>query len=253
MYKHYLNSAIASTGILVLFLFFRNHPDFWTYFIVILALFGIIVSAGVLFMKLNYFLPAQSTVKKPNVLLTFDDGPDEKWTPKVLEILKEQEVTALFFVVGKKAAVFPELVQQIKNEGHLIGNHTQNHNPLFSMQSTSNVELEIQACDALIQQIIGETTPFFRPPVGYTNPRIARVIKKLGKKTIGWQLRSFDSVFKNPSTLKKRLINNTKPGSIVLLHDNLPQTAEMLASYILTAKQNGIIFANQSTIKSLLT
>ena len=250
--KHYINIASAFAGVLVLMLFFRSNSEFWTYFTVILSVFVIIVCSGVVFMKINYFLPALSNVQKPSVLLTFDDGPNEKLTPKVLAILKEQNIAAVFFVVGEKAMIHPNLIQQIKNEGHLIGNHTQNHHPLFSMQSSTKVEMEIRKCDATIQKIIGEIPNLFRPPVGYTNPRIARILKKLGKKTIGWQVRSYDSVFKDPETLKKRLLRKTKAGNIVLLHDNLPQTASMLESFILEAKQNGIIFVNHSTIKILI-
>lgn len=199
-------------------------------------------------MQFNYFLRSTTKLNSSFVLLTFDDGPDEQLTPKVLDILRKHDISALFFVIGSKAKNQVELTQRTIEEGHLIGNHTFSHHPLFSMQHQSKVEKEIRECDNIIQNLTGTKSTFFRAPIGYTNPIIARAVKKLQKHSMGWSLRSYDSVFKNPDRLKKRLLSKIKNGQIVLLHDNLPQTSEMLEDFIVEAKKNGIIFANQSTI-----
>lgn len=199
-------------------------------------------------MQFNYFLRSKTTLTTPIVVLTFDDGPDEHFTPKILDVLKKYEISAVFFVIGSKVKNQVKLTQRIVEEGHLIGNHTYSHHPLFSMQNQLKVEKEIGECDNIVLKLTGKKPTLFRAPIGYTNPIIARAIKKLEKQSIGWTLRSYDSVFKNPMTLKNRLLSNIKNGQIVLLHDNLPQTAEMLEEFILEAQKNGIIFANQSSI-----
>lgn len=100
-------------------------------------------------------------------------------------------------------------------------------------------------------------TPFqevkiFRPPIGYTNPEFARVLKKLQLKCIGWRLRSYDSVYKQPERLKQRILTKIKPGDIVLFHDNLEVTNKILDTIIQEAKQNGIIFVSGEQIKTVL-
>lgn len=185
------------------------------------------------------------------MLLTFDDGPHPETTSKILDILNTHSIHGIFFVIGKKAQVYPETVQKIHVNGHFIGNHTYEHSNFFSMLSSKNVQLEIEKCDQIIEQLIGEKSVFFRPPIGYTNPRIARVVKKMNKIVVGWQLRSYDSVLRNPMQLKNRLLRNVKTSDIILIHDNLSQSAEMLEDFIVQAKKDGIIFATQEDIKNL--
>lgn len=214
----------------------------------IIIVFGLTLSAGVLFMKFNYFLENRTKSNSDKVILSFDDGPDSVHTLEILTILKKHAITAFFFVIGEKAEKNPEIIQQIHAEGHIIGNHTYSHLNLFSMQSGKKVQEEIEKCDNVIRSILNQETRFFRPPIGYTNPIIARVLKKLKKQSIGWELRSYDSVLTKPEALKERLLNHIKPSQIVLLHDNLPQSAAMLDEFILEAQKNGIIFANREEL-----
>jgi peptidoglycan/xylan/chitin deacetylase (PgdA/CDA1 family) len=250
--KHTINILFLIIGVGSILLFGRDSVHFNTLLIGVVSAFFIVLSIGVLWLRANYFLTSINNVQSPTVLLTFDDGPDPLTTPRILETLNAHGVKALFFVVGTKAEKHPEIIQQIIDDGHLIGNHTYSHPNLFALMSAKKVREEIRKGNEIIQHLTGKDTTFFRPPIGYTNPIIARIIKALGLTVVGWNKRSYDTVLKDAEKLKKRTLNLTTPGSIVLLHDNLPQTEKMLPAYILKAIDNGIIFANEACINSLL-
>ena len=250
--KHLINILflVIATGSILLF--FNGSPHFYILLFASGIVFFVILSIGVIWLRANYFLSSIHRVKNPIVLLTFDDGPDAITTPQVLQTLNKHDVKAMFFVIGEKAAKNPHLLQQIKSDGHLIGNHTYSHPPLFALAPFRMVLQEIRKGNETIKQITGADSNWFRPPIGYTNPIIARAVKKSGLSVVGWNKRSFDSVIKDSEKLKTRLLNLTQPGSIILLHDNLNQTAQMLDSYIQEAKKNGTIFADEASINSLL-
>lgn len=252
MTRHHLNilGFIINCGWIAFF--FQHQPMMWILLGMAALLFLVVLSIGVVTPRFNYFVRQTTRLKSDRVLLTFDDGPDPKYTPQILSILQKHQVKALFFVIGKKAEEHPTIVQQIIAENHLIGNHTQNHPLFFAGLGQEKVEKEIALCDnTLIAQDIHPGT-YFRPPVGYTNPRIARAIKKFKKQSIGWSLRSYDTVAKDEQKLLQRLTSKVKSGDIVLLHDNLAITTATLDDFITTAKKNGIKFANAQDIKSIL-
>lgn len=250
--KHRINILVFSVAIVATCLFLSEHTYFYTILIVLGLTFFLILSAGVLFMKFNYFLQNVTRLKSDLVLLTFDDGPHPEFTPKILDILDRHKVKAIFFVVGSKLSANPDITQRIIEDGHIIGNHSQDHNPLMSMFSKARLLKEITSAQETIAESIKVKPSIFRPPIGYTNPNYAAVLKSLNMKCIGWTLRSYDSVYKTPNKLIKRLVNNSKPGNIVLLHDNLKVTASSLDTFIAQAKSNGIIFASSENIKNIL-
>jgi peptidoglycan/xylan/chitin deacetylase (PgdA/CDA1 family) len=236
--------------VLITILFWTNENMLFLLFITFLIFF-IILSAGVLFLRFNYFVKAICKTSKPYVLLTFDDGPDPKTTPAVLDTLKKFDVKAIFFIIGKKVEDNPELIERIIKEGHSIGNHTYSHPPIFALMNAEKVKEELLRFDEVLMQK-GVKTNVFRPPIGYTNPIIARVVKALNLQVIGWNKRSYDTVIFNPKRLSKRLIAQSTPGSIILMHDNLKQTMEALPSFLESAKEKGTIFANELDIKSMV-
>lgn len=243
--KHRIAILFVVIAVVLSVIFCRNEDFFPLLLISIIVIFGFIISVGVLFMKFNYFLVSKTKSSSERVILSFDDGPDPIHTPEILAVLNKHSIKAFFFVIGEKAENHPAILKQIENDGHQIGNHTYSHHPLFSMQSGKKVRKEIEQCDAAIRSIINRDTLYFRPPIGYTNPIIARALKKLNKHSVGWELRSYDSVITQPEALKERLLKNIRPSQIVLLHDNLPQTSAMLDAFIVEAQKNGIIFANK--------
>lgn len=242
MIKHYLNIALLLLNSTISYFLYYSTPWFSLSMTISIVLFSLILGFGVLFLKFNYFLKSINTIKSNQCLLTFDDGPDSVYTPQVLKILKEHNVKALFFVIGKKVESNPELLSQIKEDGHLIGNHTYSHNNFLSLLPQKTIFSEIEKGNETIEKFVGEKTTFFRPPIGYTNPNYAKIIKKLDIKTIGWSLRSYDTVFKNSNTLLARLLNGVRKNSIVLLHDNLPVTLAVLEEFVIKSKEKGIIF-----------
>ena len=231
MTKHKINvSLFVLNMVLLSFMYWGNSNLTWI-LLVVFMFFFLILSYGVLFMTFNYFVKFKNAFPKPHVLLTFDDGPNPQTTPIVLDLLKKYKVTAIFFVIGTKAKSENELIRRIMDEGHFIGNHTFSHHPMFTLLNGAKVEKEIvELNNLLINQ--GIQTNLFRPPIGYTNPIIARVVNKLSLNIIGWNKRSYDTVIRNPKKLAKRLLFLAKPGSIILLHDNLKQTSEALSLFL---------------------
>ncbi|PIP54225.1 MAG: hypothetical protein COX07_06490 [Bacteroidetes bacterium CG23_combo_of_CG06-09_8_20_14_all_32_9] len=177
------------------------------------------------------------------ISLTFDDGPDQNITPKVLKILKKHNVKACFFCIGKNAETNKELLKQINEEGHIIGNHGYSHSLWFDLFSLKKMKSEILNADNLIFDIINKRTKFFRPPYGVTNPTLAKVIKTTGLISVGWSLRSLDTTAKgNTGKILKRL-EKIKAGDIVLFHDNISEIPEILEKFIELVKFKNIKFA----------
>ena len=251
MTKHKINISILVLNMVLLTLMYWGNSNLTWILLAVFLFFFLIVSYGVIFMTFNYFVQSKNAFPKPHVLLTFDDGPNPQTTPIVLDLLKEYNVTAIFFVIGTKAKSENELVKRIMDDGHFIGNHTFSHHPMFALLNGVKVEKEIVELNNLfINQ--GIQTNLFRPPIGYTNPIIARVVNKLSLNIIGWNKRSYDTVIRNPKKLAKRLLFIAKPGSIILLHDNLKQTSEALSLFLKESEEKGIIFANKNQINSFL-
>ena len=164
---------------------------------------------------------------QPNrVSITFDDGPDPDWTPAILDILKERGVKAVFFVVGKNAEIYPDLLQRIADEGHEIGNHSFTHANLRELPE-SLVKLELNATQRLIESLIGRSTALFRPPfnadahpsdVGDLEP--IRVAQSLGYMTVLENIDPCDWQEPPPEELLQRIKDQRASGNIILLHDS---------------------------------
>lgn len=252
MTRHHLNIIGFIINCIWITIFFHDTPMMWILLGIASLLFLLFLILGTVLPNRNYFLNNQTRLHSNKVLLTFDDGPHETLTPEILDILKKQNVGAMFFVIGKQVEDHSEIVTRILSEGHLIGNHTQTHPLMFAALRQDTVEKEIGLCDnTLIEKEIHPGS-YFRPPIGYTNPRIARAVKKFNKKVIGWSLRSFDTVIKEEDKLLERISSKIKAGDIVLLHDNLPQTVNVLENFILNSKKNGIKFAEPKDLKTIL-
>jgi peptidoglycan/xylan/chitin deacetylase (PgdA/CDA1 family) len=162
------------------------------------------------------------------VAITFDDGPVPGKTERVLRILRDHEVPAAFFCVGKNVLEHPALVEEIHNAGHLIGNHSFWHKSTFDLQTTGRMEMELDRTDRAIEKAVGVVPRFFRPPYGVTNPMVARAVKRRKYETIGWSLRSFDTLIRDPRRLLKRVTTSLTGGDIILLHDYSDATIAIL-------------------------
>jgi peptidoglycan/xylan/chitin deacetylase (PgdA/CDA1 family) len=177
--------------------------------------------------------------KEKVVFLSFDDGPSDQFTPVILDILKRNNVKASFFCIGQHAEVYPDLVRRISSEGHRIGNHTNSHNWKNAFKPSSIIEAEIDRTNNILFDITGSKPELFRPPFGITNPSIAKAIKGSGMQSVGWDIRSFDTISKDPQKLVRRISDKLRPGSIILLHDNREITSRILNELIETIQNKG--------------
>jgi peptidoglycan-N-acetylglucosamine deacetylase len=206
----------ALLGLLYAFGFFRL-------FLVILSA-TTLLTVYLLFHPRNQWLVAnRSRVDGARcVALTFDDGPDSVDTPKLLDLLREKNVKATFFVVGKRADEHPEIVRRCWAEGHLVANHTWSHNSLFCFLMPRRLRDEIERCTESIRRSCGFRPRFFRSPVGLRHPLLAPYLHKAGLEYVSWSIRTLDTFSANSSALAQRILNKAKNGDIILLHDRLP-------------------------------
>lgn len=203
---------------------------FWLLFLVVLGSATLFI-VYLLFHPRNQWLVAnRSRVEGARCLaLTFDDGPDPQDTPKLLDLLREKGVKATFFVIGKRAEEHPEIVRRAWAEGHLIGNHTWSHYPLFCFLSPGRLRAEIERTSETIRRICGFPPRLFRSPVGLRHPLLAPYLQNAGLEYLSWSIRTRDTLTANSNVLAQRILNQAAAGDIILLHDRLPGgTAAML-------------------------
>jgi peptidoglycan/xylan/chitin deacetylase (PgdA/CDA1 family) len=169
------------------------------------------------------------------VALTFDDGPHPELTPRVLDLLRRHGAQATFFVVGKNAEAHPDLVRRMVAEGHTVGNHTYAHSPRFPLMGAARMREDMERCDAVMEEITGSRPALFRPPLGVTNPTLARALGK-GRMVAGWSVRSLDTVARwSREMVFKRVRRRLRPGAVVLLHDDregAPELLEMILNHL---------------------
>jgi peptidoglycan/xylan/chitin deacetylase (PgdA/CDA1 family) len=225
--------------LLLVLLNFYTAISLWYFFAVILIWLGInaVFSARI---TSNYHVKAFCSnpfEKEKKIAITFDDGPS-KYTLDVLDLLRKYNAKATFFCIGKNAEAHPEIVKQIINEGHLIGNHSYNHSPFFDLYNAKNIAKEIQTTDELFGKLISKKLNFFRPPYGVTTPSIRRALKITGHKVIGWNIRSLDGGTKDQNLIFNRIIKRISPGGIVLLHDTAPHSVLVLEQFLQFLQQN---------------
>ena len=229
--KHNIVTFVSITVIVLCSVIFMETDYMWFVILAIFLLYLGITAYGSYQIQANYFIKSINKGKK-SVALTFDDGPDPKTTPRILEILREKNVKATFFVIGKKAEKHPDLLRRIDEDGHIIANHSYSHHYLIAFFSTARLTKDLDRCNDFILQTIGKEPAFFRPPFGVTNPLYNNALIKTGLQSIGWSLRSMDTRAKSKYDLIEKVISNLKRGDIVLLHDHLSVTADALEDII---------------------
>ncbi|MGG4144600.1 polysaccharide deacetylase family protein [Paenibacillus algorifonticola] len=182
---------------------------------------------------------------KKEVALTFDDAPDPRITPAILDILAKHHVQATFFLVGTRAEKHPEIVKRIHREGHVIGNHSYNHK-VMSKLSPNDFHRQVWRTDAIISRIIPYHPHFFRPPYGEMQPGQVAWAKNNGYIVVNWDVDSADWKNNPTSTVILRNMHKTlRPGSIILQHagggtaQSLSGTIEALPQLIASLQQKG--------------
>ena len=188
----------------------------------------------------NYFLKSINKGNTSGITLTFDDGPNAEITPKILEVLSKENIKATFFVIGKNAEQYPELLKEIHQQGHTVANHSYCHSNALGFFSSAKLKEDFEKCNQLIQKIIGKVPLFFRPPFGVTNPRYANVLGRLKLISIGWTVRSMDTMATSKEFLLEKITSSITEGSIILLHDTKQITLETLPLLIEHCKNKNI-------------
>ena len=176
------------------------------------------------------------------VALTFDDGPDPRTTPRVLDLLDARRARATFFCVGRKAEQHPDLVAEIARRGHRVENHSWDHAPSFCVQSPDAQGQDIDRAQAILTRLAGAPPRYFRAPAGLRSPWLDGVLRSRGLTLVSWTRRGLDTVSKSPEAVVKRLARGLAPGDILVLHDGhgaagpvaLPRLLDVLEAARLT-------------------
>lgn len=200
---------------------------------------------------------------RKEVYLTFDDGPHPPETERVLDVLRERGAKATFFLIGSKVSGNEAVLHRMLEEGHALGLHTYSHAGTFPLLSFDKMLADVNEGKRAVESVAGKKISLFRPPFGVTNPTIAKVIRTLGMHTVGWDVRSFDTMFCKSSEhsckssehsckqsgysckqsehsckqsghdwyvpVVERIMKQVRPGSVILLHDRLDGASELLA------------------------
>lgn len=129
------------------------------------------------------------------VYLTFDDGPHPPETERVLDVLRERGARATFFLIGSKVSGNEAVLRRMLEEGHALGLHTYSHAGTFPLLSFDKMLADVNEGKRAVESVAGKKISLFRPPFGVTNPTISKVVRTLGLQTVGWDVRSFDTMF----------------------------------------------------------
>lgn len=210
------------------------------------------------------------------VYLTFDDGPHPPETERVLDVLRERGARATFFLIGSKVSGNEAVLRRMLEEGHALGLHTYSHAGTFPLLSFDKMLADVNEGKSAVESVAGKKISLFRPPFGVTNPTIAKVIRTLGLQTVGWDVRSFDTMFCKSSEhsckqsgysckqsehsckqsgysckqsghdwyvpVVERIMKQVRPGSVILLHDRLDGASELLALLLDSLAASGYDF-----------
>jgi peptidoglycan/xylan/chitin deacetylase (PgdA/CDA1 family) len=155
--------------------------------------------------------------------LSFDDGPNQYITPKVLELLDKYGQKASFFLIAEKAKKHPEIVKKIVENGHTLGSHDLYHRWTSNFRKTKQTTAQIGESVRILEEISQTKIKFYRPPVGLSNPHLFCALKKLNLQCVGWSKSACDGANRIKSAIKKiPNLSEAKDGDIILLHDDCP-------------------------------
>lgn len=199
----------------------KGPPSLIVAVIASLAYVGVIL-CGVFVLRLRMFADAINRGPRDakGIVLTFDDGPDPVHTRRVLDILDKSDAKATFFIIGRKAEKHPDVVKEIVKRGHEVGVHGYEHDRLFSLRGSMRVRRDLERAVKTLEKITKTRPTLFRPPIGHTNPTIARVAEQLELTIIGWTAAGYDGIRSaKPVVVASRVGRLLDDGVIVLLHD----------------------------------
>jgi peptidoglycan-N-acetylglucosamine deacetylase len=191
---------------------------------------------------------AQVRVDQPYIAMTFDDGPSAENTPRLLEILKQRNIKATFFLIGQNVAANPDIVRRILAEGHEVGNHSWTH-PQLSKLSDDRVTAEITKTQDAIKDASGYSPTLLRPPYGAITPRQREwIANQFGLNIILWSVDPFDWKRPGASVITQRILSQVRPGAIILSHDIHKQTVDAMPATLDALIAKGYKFVTVSQL-----
>jgi peptidoglycan/xylan/chitin deacetylase (PgdA/CDA1 family) len=199
----------------------------------------------------SYPIPhGEPALSHPWIALTFDDGPHAGKTEKLLAVLRDAHVPATFFVVGKMANRYPQIIREIARDGHELANHTYSH-PNLSRLSDEAVIAELEQTRDVVQRLTGQDTYLFRPPGGDFSRRMVRLTTKSGYRMVLWTIMSHDVEGATPPVMTQHILRDAKDGGIILMHSGMKSTIDMLPKVIAQLRGRGYHFVTVSTLLGL--
>jgi len=150
--------------------------------------------------------------------LTYDDGPNDAHTQRLLEVLAKHEVHATFFLIGRYVQQRPEIARAIVKAGHVVGNHTFTH-PLLIFKSAAEIRQELTDCRSALEDADGQQSSLFRPPFGGRRPAVLRIARQLGLTPIMWNVTGFDWNAPPSAVIEQKVADQIRGGDVILLHD----------------------------------
>jgi peptidoglycan-N-acetylglucosamine deacetylase len=218
------------------FRFTNNYVYGW-----LLLVYVTVIFCGSYFIRLGFFIKSinRANTKEKWIALSFDDGPSPMHTVRLLDILKTYRTEAAFFCIGKKIGGNEPLLKRIHEEGHIICNHSFTHDRFFDLFSAEKMLKDIRQMSVACEQVLGRYPVLFRPPYGVTNPNLKKAVLKGGFTSVGWTIRSFDTMIRNEDKLLKRITGRLKPGAILLLHDTSETTLQILPRLLELIRNKG--------------
>jgi peptidoglycan/xylan/chitin deacetylase (PgdA/CDA1 family) len=152
------------------------------------------------------------------IALTYDDGPNDPHTLRLLEVFAKHGVHATFFLIGRYVQQRPDVVREIVKAGHVVGNHTFTH-PLLIFKSTTEVRKELSDCRSALHDAVGEHSDLFRPPFGGRRPAVLGIVRELGFQPVMWNVTGYDWNAPPSAVIERKVVKQIRGGDVILLHD----------------------------------
>ena len=150
--------------------------------------------------------------------LTYDDGPNDPHTLRLLDVLARHNIHATFFLIGRYIQQRPDIAREIVKAGHIIGNHTFTH-PLLTFKSTGELRTELEGCGSALSDAVGEHSNLFRPPFGGRRPAVLRMARRMGLQPIMWSVTGYDWNAPSVEHIEHKVTSKVRGGDVILLHD----------------------------------
>ncbi|RYG01129.1 MAG: polysaccharide deacetylase family protein [Chitinophagaceae bacterium] len=221
-----------------------NQHVAWYLYLAVFLVYSMILFYGSSTVGANFYMKLMNSGANTSrqIAISFDDGPADNYTSQVLDILSRERVPSAFFCIGKNIAGREAILKRIISEDHIIGNHSYSHHFWFDMYGAEKMQADLQQMNAAVKQVSGLEPALFRPPYGVTNPNLVKAVKRQGLTPVGWNVRSLDTMIKDPEKLLERMMSSVKPGAIVLFHDTSEATFLMLPAFIERVRGLGFEF-----------